>query len=525
MKVYNSQEIKNIALLGSKGAGKTTLAEAMLYECGVIKRRGSVEAGNTVTDYFPVEKEYGYSVFPTVFYAEFLNKKLNVIDCPGADDFVGGAITALSVTDTGVIVIDSQYGVEVGTQNIFRTAERMEKPVIFAMNQLDGEKADYENSLEQLREHFGNRVVQVQYPLSCGPTFNSMIDVLLMKKYSWGPDGGVPTISEIPEEEMPKARELNQKLVEAAAENDETLMEKFFDQGSLTEDEMREGIRKGLVTRSIFPVFCVSALRDMGVRRMMEFLGNVVPFVNDMPNPVTTDGVEVAPSSDGPASIFVFKTSVEPHIGEVYYFKVMSGVLKEGDDLQNMNRGSRERMAQIFCVCGQLRTKVEQPVAGDIGASVKLKDVRTGNTLNEKGITTACFWGGQWVLWGPHTAAYTYNGNMDARGIFDSNIRMLEYITNSFQLDHGTEIDAPMTPQDKDTILNFEKQKLDTLLGIGALIGTPTVEFLETENPTSNMMNGDFVWDITATPTPPFKSGTVRVCYTDEGFQSFFESE
>ena len=385
MKVYNSQEIKNIALLGSKGAGKTTLAEAMLYECGVIKRRGSVEAGNTVTDYFPVEKEYGYSVFPTVFYAEFLNKKLNVIDCPGADDFVGGAITALSVTDTGVIVIDSQYGVEVGTQNIFRTAERMEKPVIFAMNQLDGEKADYENSLEQLREHFGNRVVQVQYPLSCGPTFNSMIDVLLMKKYSWGPDGGVPTISEIPEEEMSKARELNQKLVEAAAENDETLMEKFFDQGSLTEDEMREGIRKGLVTRSIFPVFCVSALRDMGVRRMMEFLGNVVPFVNDMPNPVTTDGVEVAPNSDGPASIFVFKTSVEPHIGEVYYFKVMSGVLKEGDDLQNMNRGSRERMAQIFCVCGQLRTKVEQLVAGDIGASVKLKDVRTGNTLNEKG--------------------------------------------------------------------------------------------------------------------------------------------
>ena len=385
MKVYNSQEIKNIALLGSKGAGKTTLAEAMLYECGVIKRRGSVDAGNTVTDYFPVEKEYGYSVFPTVFYAEFLNKKLNVIDCPGADDFVGGAITALSVTDTGVIVIDSQYGVEVGTQNIFRTAERLEKPVIFAMNQLDGEKADYDNSIEQLREHFGNRVVQVQYPLSCGPTFNSIIDVLLIKKYSWGPDGGVPTISEIPEEEMEKAKELNQKLVEAAAENDETLMEKFFDQGSLTEDEMREGIRKGLVTRSIFPVFCVSALRDMGVRRMMEFLGNVVPFVNDMPNPVTTDGVEVAPDPEAPTSIFVFKTSVEPHIGEVYYFKVMSGVLKEGDDLQNMNRGSRERMAQIFCVCGQLRTKVEQLVAGDIGASVKLKDVRTGNTLNAKG--------------------------------------------------------------------------------------------------------------------------------------------
>ncbi len=385
MKVYNSHEIKNISLLGSKGAGKTTLAEAMLYECGVIKRRGSIENGNTVTDYFPVEKEYGYSVFPTVFYAEFLNKKLNVIDCPGADDFVGGAITALSVTDTGVIVIDSQYGVEVGTQNIFRTAEKLNKPILFAMNQLDGEKADYDNSLEQLRESFGNKVVQVQYPISCGPTFNSMIDVLLMKMYSWGPDGGVPTISEIPESEMPKALELNQALVEAAAENDETLMEKFFEQGSLTEDEMREGIRKGLVTRSIFPVFCVSALRDMGVRRMMEFLGNVVPFVEDMPLPVTNNAEEVAPDANGPVSLYVFKTTVEPHIGEVYYFKVMSGTLKEGDDLQNMNRGSRERMAQLFCVSGQIRTKVDQLVAGDIGASVKLKDVRTGNTLNEKG--------------------------------------------------------------------------------------------------------------------------------------------
>ncbi len=385
MKVYNSHEIKNIALLGSKGAGKTTLAEAMLYECGVIKRRGSIDAGNTVTDYFPVEKEYGYSVFPTVFYAEFLNRKLNVIDCPGADDFVGGAITALSIMDTGVIVVDSQYGVEVGTQNIFRTAEKLHKPVLFAMNQLDGEKADYDNSIEQLHESFGNKVVQVQYPLSCGSTFNAMIDVLLMKMYSWGPEGGVPTISDIPESEMPKALELNQKLVEAAAENDETLMEKFFDKGSLTEDEMREGIRKGLITRSIYPVFCVSALRDMGVRRMMEFLGNVVPFVDDMPKPITTEAVEVAPDPNAPVSLYVFKTTVEPHIGEVYYFKVMSGTLKEGADLQNMNRGSRERMAQLFCVCGQIRNKVEQLVAGDIGASVKLKDVRTGNTLNEKG--------------------------------------------------------------------------------------------------------------------------------------------
>lgn len=384
MKVYQSHEIKNIALLGSKGSGKTTLAEAMLFECGVIKRRGTVDAQNTVSDYFPVEREYGYSVFSTVFYAEFLGKKLNIIDCPGSDDFVGSAITALNVTDTGVIVIDSQYGVEVGTQNIFRYTETLHKPVIFAMNQLDGEKADYDNTIEQLRESFGNKIVQIQYPISCGASFNAMIDVLKMKMYKWKPEGGTPEVLEIPAEEKEKAADLHQKLIEAAAENDEGLMEKFFDQGILSEDEMREGIRKGLITRSMFPVFCVSALRDMGVRRMMEFLGNVVPFVSEMPKPVTTDGIEVAPDAKGPTSLYFFKTTVEPHIGEVSYFKVMSGTIKEGDDLQNINRGTKERIAQMFCVCGQIRTKIEELVAGDIGATVKLKDVRTGNTLDDK---------------------------------------------------------------------------------------------------------------------------------------------
>ena len=389
MKVYRTNEIKNIALLGGKGSGKTTLAEAMLYECGVIKRRGSIDAKNTVCDYFPVEKEYGYSVFSTIFYAEFLNKKLNVIDCPGADDFVGNAITALNVTDTGVILVNAQYGVEVGTQNIFRTASSIKKPIIFAINQLDGEKADFDNVIEQMRDIFGPKVVQIQYPLACGAGFNSMIDVLLMKKYSWGPDGGVPTIEDIPADQLEKAQELHQQLVEAAAENDETLMEKFFEQGHLSEDEMREGIRKGLIDRSIYPVFCVSALKDMGVRRMMEFLGNVVPFVEDMPAPIDNEGNEVKPDENGPLSIFMFKTTVEPHIGEVQYFKVMSGTLTTGVDLDNVSRGSKERIAQIYCVCGQIKTQVDKLCAGDIGATVKLKDVRTGNTLNEKGCDIA----------------------------------------------------------------------------------------------------------------------------------------
>ncbi|MCD7971421.1 MAG: elongation factor G [Candidatus Azobacteroides sp.] len=385
MKVYQSNEIKNISLLGSAGSGKTTLAEAMLFESGLIKRRGTVEGKNTVSDYFPVEQEYGYSVFSTVFHVEWMGRKLNVIDCPGSDDFVGGVITALNVTDTAIIVINSQYGIEVGTQNIFRYTDQLKKPVLFALNQLDGEKADYENIIEQLRENYGGRIVQVQYPISTGPSFNAMIDVLKMKMYKWKPEGGVPEVLDIPAEEMDKAQDLHQKLVESAAENDEALMEKFFDQGTLTEDEMREGIRKGLITRGMFPVFCVCAGKDMGVRRMMEFVGNVAPFVDEMPKPQTTTGEEIAPDANGPTSLYFFKTTVEPHIGEVSYFKVMSGKVKEGDDLQNISRGSKERIAQLFSVAGQIREKVPEMVAGDIGATVKLKDVRTGNTLNEKG--------------------------------------------------------------------------------------------------------------------------------------------
>ena len=384
MKVYQTNEIKNIALLGSSGSGKTTLVEAMLFESGVIKRRESVAAKNTVSDYFPVEQEYGYSVFSTVLHVEWNNKKLNIIDCPGSDDFVGSTVTALNVTDTAIILLNGQYGVEVGTQNHFRYTEKLNKPVIFLVNQLDNEKCDYDNILEQLKEAYGSKVVPIQYPIATGPGFNALIDVLLMKKYSWKPEGGAPTIEDIPAEEMDKAMEMHKALVEAAAENDENLMEKFFEQDSLTEDEMREGIRKGLIARGMFPVFCVCGGKDMGVRRLMEFLGNVVPFVSEMPKVQNTEGKEVAPDTNGPESLYFFKTSVEPHIGEVSYFKVMSGKVHEGDDLLNADRGSKERIAQIYVVAGGNRVKVEELQAGDIGAAVKLKDVKTGNTLNGK---------------------------------------------------------------------------------------------------------------------------------------------
>ena len=384
MKVYQTNEIKNIALLGNDGSGKTTLTEALLYESGIIKRRGRITAKNTVSDYFPVEQEYGYSVFSTVYHVEWNGKKLNIIDCPGSDDFVGAAITALNVTDTAILLLNGQYGPEVGTQNHFRYTEKLGKPVIFLVNQLDSEKCDFDHVLEQLKENYGSKVVPVQYPLSTGPDFNSLIDVLLMKKYSWGPDGGAPTIEDISAEEMEKAQEWHKTLVEAAAEHDESLMEKFFESESLTEDEMREGIRKGLAARGMFPVFCVCAGKDMGVRRLMEFLGNVVPFVDEMPVVHNTRGVPVPPDPNGPTSLYFFKTAVEPHIGDVQYFKVMSGVVHEGDDLSNADRGSKERMAQLYVCAGANREKVDELRAGDIGCTVKLKDVKTGNTLNGK---------------------------------------------------------------------------------------------------------------------------------------------
>ncbi len=383
MKTYQTKEIKNIALLGSDGAGKTTLTEALLYESGIISRRGRITQKNTVSDYLPVEQEYGYSVFATPFHCEWNGKKLNIIDCPGSDDFAGAALTAMGVTDTTILLINGAAGPEVATQNHFRLTEKMQKPVIFLVNRLD-EEFDYDHLLEQLQSIYGSKVVPVQYPIKTGPDFNAVIDVLLMKKYSWKPEGGAPIIEDIPADQMDKAMEMHKALVEAAAEHDETLMEKFFETEELSEDEMRDGIRAGLAARGMFPVFCVCAGKDMGVRRLMEFLGNVVPFVDQMPAAHNTRGEEVKCDANGPTSLYFFKTAVEPHIGEVQYFKVMSGVVREGDDLTNADRGSKERIAQLFVCAGANRTKVSELVAGDIGCSVKLKDVKTGNTLNGK---------------------------------------------------------------------------------------------------------------------------------------------
>ena len=384
MKTYQTNEIKNIALLGSAGSGKTTLAEAMLFESGLIKRRGTVGGNNTVSDYFPVEKEYGYSVFSTVISYPWKDKMMNFIDCPGSDDFVGGVSSALSVTDLGVMLVKATSGVEVGTMNQFRYAEDLEKPLLFLINRLDHEKADFDNTVNSLRESFGNKVVTVQYPVTSGLGFDAIIDVLKQKMYKWAPGATAPEVLEIPAEEKDKSDELFNTLLEAAAENDEGLMEKYFDQGTLSEEEMIEGITKGMITRSIFPVFIASAEKNMAVHRLMNFLSIAAPSPSDMSAPLNTNGEEVAPDASANTSLFFFKTTIEPHIGEVSYFKVMSGTLKEGDDLQNVSRNSKERLTQLQRVAGQIRNKATVLPAGSIGAAVKLKDVRTGDILLAK---------------------------------------------------------------------------------------------------------------------------------------------
>ena len=386
MKTYQTNEIKNIAIVGCSGSGKTTLTEAMLYEGGIIKRRGSVAAKNTVSDYFPVEQEYGYSVFSTVFQIEQAGKKLNLIDCPGSDDFAGSMVCAMEVCNLAMMVINGQYGVEVGTQNCFRYIKKMKKPMMFVVNQVDNEKCEYDTVIEQLQSIYGSKVVPVQYPLNAGPGFSTIIDVLLMKKLTYTGEGQPPIVEDIPAEEYEKAKALHMELVEKAAENEEGLMDKYFESEELTTDEIRMGARMGLSTDSVYPVLCCSAATDVAVGRLLEFLANVAPEVDDMPKPKNIDGEVVSYDSSAPTSIFFYKTSVEPHIGEVNYFKVISGTLKAGDDLVNADRGSKERIAQLYCSAGANRVAVDELKAGDLGCTVKLKDVKIGNTLNAKDI-------------------------------------------------------------------------------------------------------------------------------------------
>jgi elongation factor G len=384
MKTYKTEQIRNIALIGNAGAGKTTLAEAMLFEGGIINRRGEVTSKNTASDYTDIEHDFGNSVFSTLLYTEFKDHKINIIDTPGMKAFAGAVTSSLNVTDTALCVINSGDGIGAGTESSMRIADKLNKPVIAIANGLDHENANFDKILEDGTARFGGRMTVVQYPVNLGNDFNQVVDVLKMKMYQWGADGGEPEIIDIPDSEKDKADELHNELVEKAAENDEGLMELYFDKGTLTEDEMRQGIKLGMKDGSLIPIFCTCAKKDMGIRRLIEFIINIVAAPNEYPMREELNGKDVKMDADGPASMFVFKTSLESHIGEVTYFKVMSGKISEGMDLINTNRSNKERLSTLYAVAGKNRTKVTELVAGDLGATVKLKETKVNHTLSTK---------------------------------------------------------------------------------------------------------------------------------------------
>ena len=385
MPEFDTSHVKNIVLLGHAGSGKTSLAECMLFEAGLITRRGNIGDRNTTGDYHELEQERGNSIFSKLLHTKWRGYKINIIDTPGYDDFVGEVISALRVADTGVMLLNGVMGVEVGTDIIWEYTEKFKTPMIFAVNKLDDDSADFDKTVREAKSHFGNKIVVVQYPRQSGSGFHEIIDVLRMTMYKFKDTGGKPEKLPIPDEEKSKADELHKELIEAIASNDETLMEKYFDKGELDEDEMKMGMKKAMISHDIFPLFCLSAERNMGSGRLMGFIDNVCPSANEMPAQTTKRGDKLACDANGPACIFIYKTVSESHVGELSFFKVYSGTVRSSMELENESTGVTEKLTQLFLVEGNKRTNVNELVAGDIGATLKLKNTHVNNTLHIKG--------------------------------------------------------------------------------------------------------------------------------------------
>ena len=385
MKAYDEKHIKNIALVGGAKTGKTTLAETMLFEAGLLNRRGTVEDKNTISDYHDIEHERGNSVYATSLHTEWRDYKINIIDTPGLDDFIGEVISAVRVCDTAVMVLNAQHGVEVGSELIWSYVDEYKKPTIFVINQLDHEYANFQSTLDQARSQFGKHVTPMQYPINQGTGFNAIIDLLKMTMYRFPANGGKPEKVPIPAEETERANQLHNELVERAAENDEKLMELYFEKGNLDVDEMRIGIKKGMMNHDIFPVFCLSAKKDIGSGRLMGFIDNVAPSSIEMPCEKNINDEEILCNPSGPAVLFVFKTLIEPHLGKLTFFKVLSGEVAVGMELNNPATNVTERIGQLFIMDGKNRNPIDRLKTGDIGSTLKLKNTGTNHTLNGKG--------------------------------------------------------------------------------------------------------------------------------------------
>lgn len=384
MKEYDSKDIRNIAIIGGSGSGKTTMSETILFNGGIINRKGSIEAKNTACDYKEVELDRGNSVYSSLLYTEHKNTKINFIDTPGFDDFVGEVITALHVMDTAMMVVNAQNGIEVGTEINWRNTKNANKPVFFAVNQLEHEKANFDDVYNSLKENFGSKVMLAQFPIASGADFNAIIDVLSMKMYKYTGDSGKSEVTEIPADFAEKAEEMRAELIEAAAESDEALMEKFFEEGTLTDNEFAIGLKNGIRDRGLFPVLCTSSKKNIGIDLLLDFIVTNISNPQESNAPKTVDGEELAIDSSKQTSLFTFKTSVEPHLGEVCYFKVISGKITEGEDLINQRTQNKERITQLLAIAGKNRNKVTSISAGDIGATIKMKDTKNNDTLNVK---------------------------------------------------------------------------------------------------------------------------------------------
>lgn len=385
MPEFDTAHVKSIVLMGHAGSGKTTLAECMLYEAGLISRKGSIAEKSTVSDFHALEQERGNSIFSTLLHTKWRGYKINIIDTPGYDDFIGEVVAALRVADTGVMLLNAAAGVEVSTDILWRYAEDFKTPMIFAINKLDDEHADFDKTVQEAKTHFGNKVTVVQYPLKQGPGFHDIIDVLRMTMYHFKDYGGKPEKLPIPESEKEKADALHRELIEMVAANDESLMEKYFEQGELDEDDMKKGLNQAMIQRDIFPLFCLSAERNMGSGRLMGFIDNVCPSANEMPPQKAKNGEQIVCKADAPPCLFVFKTTNESHVGELSFFKVYAGTVKSGMELENESTGVTEKLNQLFLVEGNKRTNVNELVAGDIGATLKLKNTHVNQTLHAKG--------------------------------------------------------------------------------------------------------------------------------------------
>jgi len=477
MKTYQTDQIKSVSFLGNSGSGKTTLAEAMLFNGGVIERRGTVDGKNTVSDYRPIEQENGNSIFSTVLYTEYQNRKINILDTPGLDDFSGGVISSLFATDCTVMTINVQNGVEVGTEIHFRHAEKVHKPLILVVNGLDHEKANFEKSVEMMKDRLDNNIILIQFPVNEGVGFNSIIDVLRMKMYQYPKEGGAAKLSDIPADLMGKAEELHAALVEKAAESDESLMESFFSNDTLTEEEIRKGIAKGILTRGMFPVFCASAKNNIGVDRIMEFIVSEAPSVTDMPAPVNSKGARINPDPAGPASVYIFKSSIEEHIGEINYFRVYSGKITENLDVVNSNNGIKERLSQLYVCAGKNRTRVPELWPGDIGAFVKLKNTKTDHTLNAPG--------NDWRYEGIKFPAPKYRTAIKAQSESDDEklgeaLNKIHLEDPTISIEYSKELKQILVHGQGEYHLNIMKWHLDNIYKIPTSFNPPKIPYRET---------------------------------------------